>query len=172
MKNIKKFNELFDTEDLKNRHEIPFLTGELQKSLKKIDNDFKDDTIENLTSKLQYKFPFFSAYIEAADSETGEKNFGNFKVFMKHNDKSDYYYYIASNDNEFVMIGVKIISNNLYDVVAAHEDGSYERHLDEEGLSFDELCELIRQVFIESLMGAGFNDLIAYNYTSVLTRIN
>jgi hypothetical protein len=172
MKNIKKFNELFDTEDLKNRHEIPFLTGELQKSLTKIDNNFRDDNIENLTSKLQYKFPFFSAYIEAANSNSGEKKFSNFKALMKNDDKNGYYYYVASNDYEFVTIGVKIISNNLYDVVAAHEDGDYERHMDEKGLSFDELCEVVRQVFIESLMGAGFTDLISYNYQNVLSRIN
>ena len=62
---IKKFFEFFDDEDLKARHEIEYLTGEIKNFAKTVDVNFKDETIatwglkyfaEDTGTKSTYQF--------------------------------------------------------------------------------------------------------------------
>lgn len=57
---IRKFNEMFDTEELKSAHEIPMLQGSLFKGMKI--NDPSNESLKDLIGKVAYKFPFLNKF--------------------------------------------------------------------------------------------------------------
>lgn len=64
MKKIRKYNELFDTEDIKSHFEIPYLQGNIEKIL----SDFKNLGIENdepfdsYMKKILYRYQVISKF--------------------------------------------------------------------------------------------------------------
>jgi hypothetical protein len=88
MKYLKKINELFDTEDLKAKHEIPYLTGVLNGS--EVLKWEKIITKNNFLFTLVESCPFLT--------ELGVNISGNiinigFQNFKKYNEKDEVFYY-------------------------------------------------------------------------------
>ena len=174
MSKIKKFFEFFDDEDLKARHEIDYLTGEIKNYAKKIDNNFKDESIENLLSKLTYTFPFMFAFLKASNSNEGELKFSNFKVLVKHHPEDKFYNFIATDETIMVVLGIRILNNNKYDVYVLVDDINDEdsRIIEEHEVSYQELCYLISNPYIQSLIDVDFYDLVRYKFEEMVIRSN
>ncbi len=118
MKWIKTINELFDTEELKNQHEIPYLSGKLdpkeivlsvdadtmldKSSFKKLEyNEF-----EKIHIPLSRKFLFFNLCI---------KQNNNFKILYNNSEDGNIYKYYFNNGEWIIMFSI-IRNNELYDV--------------------------------------------------------
>src|SRR5574343_817200 len=60
---IKRFNELFDTEELRNTHEINYLKGDINKIIGDMEPiDFKSDNIVRLIDRISREIPFFIVF--------------------------------------------------------------------------------------------------------------
>jgi hypothetical protein len=66
MKRLKSLNELFDSEELKGEYEVPYLTGDLTSSLRKIKLDSK-----SLMNKVFWKFPVLERFHKQKVEEDG-----------------------------------------------------------------------------------------------------
>jgi hypothetical protein len=174
MSKIKKFFEFFDDEDLKARHEIEYLTGEIKNFAKTVDVNFKDETIENFLSKIIYSFPFMSAFMQASQSKGGEYKFRTFRVLIKYTEEDKFYNFIATDDTIMVALGIKILGNNKYDTFVMIDDINEEdvRVFEEDNVSYQELCEIIAHVYIQEITNVDFYDLIKYNFEEIIVRSN
>lgn len=174
MSNIKKFNEFFDTEDLRDQHEIEYLTGKIRDYAKTIDYNFKDTTIENFISKITFTFPFMVAFTEASTGKTGEKKFSNFKVSIKYIEDDDFYNFLVTDDTRMISLGVRLLQDNKYDVFIVVDDLREEdsKVFEESGVSYEDLCSIIANLFIPSVMEFDFDALISYKFDELITRSN
>jgi len=68
MKNIKKFNELFDTPELRDQNEIPQLKGEFENipSWKKVGvfdhSDFDKETSKSMSDRIIFRYPILDKF--------------------------------------------------------------------------------------------------------------
>lgn len=162
---IKKFFEMFDTEDIKSRHEIDWLSGNLSSIGKKIDHNFKDETIGKFVTKIsQHNYPFFMQF-DKADIE-GQLDFGDFKIYTNYDESDKHWGFIAASDKYMVVFGIKINSVNNYDIYIYFDDA--ESPDDEQkspgsefkGITYDEVVGLIKELYIPFLIDAGFEELL------------
>ena len=180
MKKLKKFNELFDSEELRDfpEHEIAKLSGDyshiIDPTIPMI--TFKDDTIVNFISKVSYaKFPFFKAFLDATDEDGGELNFDGFKVGMKYDEEEKYYNLIAFSESHLLVIGVKIITHDKYDVFIYSDnldDEEYFKDFEAQGVNINEFFNIIHDVYLPELQEIGFSELSHYNYEDYIKLSN
>jgi len=77
MKNIKKFNEIFDDEELKAEFEIPYLKGEMGEDAmrwKEVSKPSDEETPESLHRKVLFRFPILNHFHEEVISLSGGSN--------------------------------------------------------------------------------------------------
>ncbi len=166
MRHLKKFFELFDTEDLKAEHEIDYLSGNFKKM--PIVNNFKDESIVRFVSKLSLiKYKFFDVFHEAGDSDSVIK-FNNFEAYITPGD--DGYWIMVTTSKDFTIgFGVRIDKVNQYDIFINfddennldNEDKNYS--IEKENITFDEVKKLIEDVYIPFLKEAGHDELLSYD---------
>jgi hypothetical protein len=164
MKYIKLF-ELFDTEDLKYQNEIDFLSGKFNNIGKKIDIDFKGETIGKLIKKIGgYHFPFFEAFIA-----NPYPKFNGFEIYSDYNKEEGYWSLVTKSDNYDVVFGIRPNSVNSYDLFIyfndneAPDDEELSPGVEYDGLTFDELIPIIKNIYIPFLIESGFESIIDYN---------
>jgi len=105
MKRLKRFNELFDTEDLKMQNEIDYLTGAIdKKELSR--NIMSDKSAQSIYNLLEYKFPFFKECTNDNNPYTG----------LMADEKQSYYVFYFKNETWFIGLAVKPTGNHLYDI--------------------------------------------------------
>ena len=168
---IKKFLEMFDTEDLKSRHEIAYLSGNLRNVGSKIEYDFKNERIGEFIQKIStYHYPFFIAFDEANASEEGEVDFEDFKVYTNYNEEEGYWNFITAGERYLVTFGIKINKINDYDLYIYFDDSQNPNSIDEEGsgadfdgLTYDELIGEVKEIYIPFLEKGGFGKLVKYS---------
>ena len=167
MKHLKKFFELFDTDDLRDQNEIDFLRGKFKNTGSKIDINFEKESIGKLVSKLsRYHYPFFSAF-EGQDGRLPE--FDGFEIYVNYIEEEDFYVMVAESEDFSVAFGVKTSKVNSYDVFIYFQDkknpddASKNPGAEYENLTYDQLVPIIKEVYIQFLMFAGFEELIGYN---------
>lgn len=165
---IKKFNEMFDTEELKSQHEIAMIQGGLLKGVK-----FKklssDETIYDLIAKMIYKFPFLSKFNEWENEKYEDTIF-----FYTRND----YWYISLSlsieDKDTYGVGILYkyidsIPNAPVKHTLAFSGKDNQYFTEWNNNTFDDVVRLVDIVFIPLLNRLGFKEEISY-YKSVSTR--
>lgn len=162
MKHIKKFFELFDTEDLKAENEIDYISGNFKDLGKNIDSNFKNETIVKFLSKLSnYHFPFFDVFLDPIP------RFPGFEIYTSFDE--GYHILGIESEDYRVVFGVKIDQVNKYDVfVYLHnedfpDDEEKSPGYEYDSLTIDKLVEVISNEYIPYLMEAGFDSIINYN---------
>jgi len=174
MKKIKKFLEFFDTEDLRNQHEIQYLSGKVGDMARNIDHNFKDETLHNFLQKISYKFPFMSAFIESCTNGIGVKQFNGFRTYINKDDKEGFFNFVVTDDKVFVVLGVKFNSINNYDshVLVDYVDSDDQEIFEKNNISTDELNVVIAYYFIEKLNQFDFDELIEFEVDNLKTKLN
>jgi hypothetical protein len=180
MKKLKKFNELFDSEELRDNpeHEITKISGDysylVDPTIPMI--TFKDDNIVNLLSKVSYaRFPFFKAFMNATNEDGGELKFDGFKVGMKYDEEEKYYNLLAFSEEHLLVIGVKILSHDKYDVFIYSDnlnDEEYFKDFEAKEVNINQFFDIIQDVYLPELQEVGFSELTHYNYEDYLSMSN
>jgi hypothetical protein len=165
---IKKFNELFDDEELKASHEIDYISGRFKKF--NLDDNFKDESMMKFIAKLSnVHYPMFMAFDDANKQPNGILNLGKAEIFCDYDEVDKEWILVAKSDLHSVVFGIVIHSVNNYDIFL---------YLDTEGtepddeisnpgfeyynIDYKRVLELIEGVYIPFLKEAGFNELIDY----------
>lgn len=168
---IKRFFEMFDTEDIKSRHEIDWLSGNLANVGKKIEHDFKGETIGKFITKIsQYHYPFFMTFNQA-DESGKPMDFGDFKIYVNFDD--GYWSFIAASDKYMVVFGIKINGVNNYDVyiyfddIESPDDDAKNPGAEENGLDYTQVIALLKEVYVPFLIDAGFEKLLDIDKLSI-----
>ena len=159
MKHIKKFNELFDNDDLKSKLEIPYLQGNLdKKELVRSAIPFKGRELFNFfNNSLVKKFPFFDYCFD----ENTRRIYG---CNEDPNEKNCHHYYFK-NEKIFVIFSVVMWDDNDYDcniLVRDPEDSDiivYEQEYNE--CSIDKIIDIVKSDLIPHLIESGFGDLMS-----------
>lgn len=166
---IKKFFELFDTEELKSEHEIDYLTGKLNNLAKTSDTlKIKEETIGKFIAKTSsFHFPFFDQFLKSINSKDNYLKFDNCKIKLVLTEDQYWTFVTESIDgSEAVALGLKINKINDYDAfIITDQDSNGKEYGDAEGieytnLSYDELIRVIKNVYIPALIEFNFEDLI------------
>lgn len=152
---IKRFNELFDTEDLKSEHEVDYLKGDINKiigSMKPI--DFENDNIVRLIDRIIREVPFFAAF---KDEVSG---YGYIADIRQIEELNSYTFNVVSEKDSSLSASllIKINSMNSYDayVVADEANGH-------DGLDYSELIQFINTDYKKILVELGLDDIMDYN---------
>lgn len=171
---IKKFLEFFDTEDLRNQHEIQYLSGTIKDMAKKVDHDFKTETLENFLQKISYQFPFMGAFIESSTNNVGYKKFTGFKTYINKDNKDSFWNFVVTDEDVFVVLGVKFNSVDNYDtyVLVEHSDSDDQEIFEKNNISTDQLNVVITYYFIEKLSQFNFDELINFNFDELKRKLN
>lgn len=163
---IKKFFELFDTEELKSEHEVDYLTGKLTNLIKTSNyHKIKEETIAKFISKTSsFHFPFFDQFLK---SKGDYLKFDDLKIKLVLTEDQYWTFVTESLDgSEAVALGVKINKINDYDAfIITDQNSNGKEYGDAEGmeysnLSYDELIDVIKNVYIPALIEFNFGSLI------------
>lgn len=159
---IKKFNELFDTEELKSNHEIKYLQGrtnDILSDMSKVINS-EDETIYYLMQKLiKFKFPFFSAFFDHIKEGI---EFDTFEVGVTQMD-GEWIFTVKSDDTNVVSIGIVINQKNNYNIFIAYGDLEDLNGYEYVSINTDDLIEVIEEVYTPLLVDYGYNEFLEYN---------
>ena len=176
---LKKFNEFFDSEELRDEpeHELMKMTGDISYNFgKKIDYDFKTENIGNFITKISdTHFAFMRAFSDASNKEGGEIKFSNFVVFSSYDEEEGYYNFTAKSDDYFLVLGLKINSMNDYDVYVYVDDIRDEESLEtfeEEGVTYMDIVHIITDIYLPQAKKLGFEELLKYNIEDIITKSN
>jgi hypothetical protein len=158
---IKKYNELFDSEDVKSNHEIKFLQGrtdDILRDMSKVINT-SDETIYYLIQKLiKFKFPFLSAFFDHIKDGI---EFKTFEVGITKMD-DEWIFTTKSNDSNVVSFGITIHQKNNYDVFIAYGDIDDLDGYEYKSMDIDSLSEVIDEIYIPQLEKYGYTELLEY----------
>jgi hypothetical protein len=176
---LKKFNELFDTKELRDQpeHELIKLTGDTSHSFgDKIDYDFKTENIGNFITKISdVHYPFMMAFSDATNKEGGEIKFGNFKLYTKYDEDEDYYNFIVESKTHLVVLGIKINSMNNSDAYVYVDDISDKEEIEtfeELGVTYMDVISIINEVYLPQIKELGLQELIKYNFEDFISKNN
>lgn len=164
---LKKFNEFFDTEELKAKHEIDYLTGNIKNLIgKKVEWNFKDENISNLVCKMaDLHLPFMRAFVEADGMEDSKMSFSNFDIMVRYDDESKFYNFLVKSENSILVLGIRIESMNRYDVYV-YMDSENEEDLkvfEEKNVTYNEVVDIIKDLYMPELVDLGFTELLDYD---------
>lgn len=174
MNKVRKFFEFFDDEELRDRHEIEYLTGKIRDLANTTDVNFKSEDINKFISKISYTFPFMLAFSEASASPTGKKRFSDFNVGVRYDEESGYWNFITTDEVVFLILSVKILGGAKYDVGFYLDDTTIEdiKYYEAENVDYLELCAMVSQLYVQSAMDLGYDELIEYNFEEIVLRSN
>lgn len=169
MKHLRKFNELFDTEEIKNALEIPNLKGELDPkelansgSLIKFD-EIGDETIERLFYKLASRFPLFNICNTGDDPDYG--------VII---DDFDNNHILFRNESHLIIFSISIDNRatNRYDVVITFDgfDDNDRPYAEHRNIDINQVFEVIKNDLIPALKKGGFNNVLEYENQEQMRR--
>jgi hypothetical protein len=167
---IKRFLELFDTDDIKSRHEIEYLSGNFKNlGRQKVERDFQHEDIGNLIRKMiDWNYPFFKAFEDAVKEDSAEINFNEFSAYISKGD-DEYWSFVIHSKEYTTVIGIKVNKVNNYDIYIyldkfdAMDDESLSPGFEMDGISYNELIEKINSIFIPFIKEAGFEKILDYN---------
>ena len=165
---IRKFNELFDNEDLKASHEIDYLKGKFKKI--SIDSNFKSESMMKFIAKLSnIHYPMFSAFDDANKEEDGIIELGNAEILCDYDELEDIWTLVARSESHSVLFGIKVHKVNSYDLFlyfytngTESEDEISNPVFEYFNITYTRIIEIIRAVYIPLLKEAGFTELINY----------
>jgi hypothetical protein len=101
---LKKFNELFDSEDLKSEFEIPYLIGELPSGIgkwKKVSKPSLVETPDTFNKKIVFRYPILRHFNEDMFTlPDGSNVYCNYASGGEAKDGNAYYAQITTSYNE------------------------------------------------------------------------
>lgn len=124
--NIKRINELFDSEELKSdmrdEFEIPYLRGDLGKHAatkwKKVSKPSDIETSESFHKKMMFKYPILSHFHEEVGKlPSGAKIHCNYATSTEPAPDGEYYYaqFVTTYDADDEVYYISIIMRNIND---------------------------------------------------------
>lgn len=177
---IKKFNELFDSEETKDlvfssdpKAEIDYLSKNLGKYTK-VDYDPNKNTIESMISKVLYKFSFMSVFLDADKTENGYIEFGDFDVLIRFDEESKYHAFIIADSRYMLILSIRINKNN-YDLILSLYDSELPNEIQnfqENDITFDDVLNIIGDEYISTITDLGFEKILGYNSNLNLQTYN
>lgn len=152
MKYIKKFNELYDTDEIKSANEIEGMTTGFIDKIKSINNI--EDEQKLLYKKIVFCTPQLSICFEKSDSY----------YYMRHDEENDMIYFCFDNDLHYFEIGFRK-DNNTYAVNTVYndwvdEENSYDNTVYD--LPWKELEHFIGNDLLDTLESIGFSEVKSY----------
>ena len=167
MKYLKSIKELFDSEELKSKNEIEYLTGDILNNYKSI--DIKNDSISRLLYKIfRYNVPFIEAFVDKVE-KGNELETIDINIVIPSGDLSDYFVLRSSQDEKSVALGIKINGVGNYDVFLLWETKDDDTEaIEYKGLDYTELIDVIKSEYTEKLQKLGFSELLNYGQVSDL----
>jgi len=176
---LRKFNEFFDSEELRDlpEHELMKLTGDTSYSFgNKIDYDFKTENIGNFITKMSdVHFPFMRAFSDASVSDSGEISFDNFKVYTKYDEDEEYYNFITESKTHLLILGVKINDMNNYDVYVYVDDVKNKEEIEtfeEQGVTYMDIVDIITDIYLPKAKELGLEKIVSYNFDDFISKNN
>lgn len=176
---LKKFNEFFDSEELRDdpENELMKLTGDMSYNFgKKIDYDFKTENIANFITKMSdIHFPFMRAFSDATISDSGEISFGNFKLYTKYDEDEKYYNFIVESKTHLLILGVKINDMNDYDVYVYIDDVRNKEEIEtfeENGVTYMDIVDIITDIYLPKAKELGLEKIVSYNFEDFISKNN
>lgn len=118
---LKKFNELFDDEELKSQFEIPYLKGEMGEKALKWKNVFKpqeEETPDSFHKKVLFRFPILNYFNEEVSTLPGGQNVHCNYITSSEPAKDGNKYYaqlVTSYDDGVYYINIILRDTNDYD---------------------------------------------------------
>lgn len=113
MKHLKKFNELFDTEELKNQNEIPYLSGEFDSKdivnkWKRVSTKQKQETLDTFRDKLVYEYPLLQNFHFKKSHVNNEDIYSYYGTSFEDVDGVKYYCQISFGfkDGKYLVVTV------------------------------------------------------------------
>jgi len=170
MKRIKRFNEMFDSEELKAQNEIPMLQGNLLKG--KIRFTSKE-SIDDLREKVIYTFPF----LEKFGQWTNEEKYKNIIFFQQ---KTDYWYSnIAFSIDDNGKYGVGMLYKYLDTIPDAplkhtltFSGKDYQYFSEWTDKTFDGIIKIVNTHYIPLLNRLGFDEEMVHAKQKSIRRFN
>ncbi len=170
---IKRFFELFDTDDIKSQHEIDYISGSFRNldhwTNKKVDRDFKSEDIGRFMRKItDWHFPFFKAFEDAVQEDSGELQLDGFKAYISRGD-DDFWSLVIHSEKYAVIFGIKVNEVNNYDIYIylddadALKDEKKSPGFEFDGVDYNTVVEKIKVIYISFIKEAGFEKLFSYN---------
>jgi hypothetical protein len=159
---IKKFNELFDTEELKSNFEIKYLQGKTEDILADMSKviNTEDETIYYLMQKLiKFKFPFFSAFFDHIKDGI---EFETFELGITQMD-GEWIFTVKSDNTNVVSLGIIINAKNDYNVFIAYGDVDDLKGYEYKSLDIEDFSKVIDEVYIPTLMDYNYSEFVDYN---------
>lgn len=161
MKHLKKFNELFDTEELKDQLEIDQLQGKLDpKNLIKGGNliTFNGDgnePLEKLFYKLTWKYPLFNI--------CNRDDSNDYAIIVDR--ESSGVHFVLRNKSHVIVFSIKNISPHKYDILVTFEKMNtefVEPMTEYHNVGINDIYDIIESDLIPSLKEGGFNDVLDF----------
>jgi hypothetical protein len=166
---IKRFFELFDTDDMKSQHEIDYLSGNFRNLGQKVERDFKNEDIGAFIRKIaDWHFPFFKAFEDAVQEDSAQLDLEGFSVYISRGD-DDFWSFVAHSKKHAVILGVKVNEVNKYDIyiyldnAEAMDDENQSPGFELNGLDYNTVVEKIKGIYVPFIKEAGFEKLFKYN---------
>lgn len=178
---IKKFNELFDSEEMKDQvfsenpsAEIDYLRGDVAKYAK-VDYDFRTPDIDSLLAKLiNFCHPFLKVFIDANETEEGRIEFHDFDVLIRYDQEEEYHAFILASERYMVVLSIKVNEEdyNTYILVDDQQNPDSILSFEENNITFNQLSDIIKEEFIPAIKKYGFEDILNYNFIRNLEAYN
>lgn len=153
MKYLKRINEIFDSEELKDQFEIPYLKGDLDPSKVLKWEKVKDDSDNKLLNSIVRACPFVAdlSYRKGTNSlELGFKD-------TIHGDNQVFYYFLIE-----IIDYSNFYNMNMYATSIVNGRKTYNESLIKGRLSFIDLCDILNDKVFKELVD--FNNYLEDNF--------
>lgn len=168
---IKRFNELFDSEEMKDyvlsqdpSAEIDYLAKNYSKYAK-VDYKFGIESIDNLLMKvINFHHPFMKAFLDANETEEGKLEFSDFDLLIRYDDTENYQAFILASERFMLVLGIRVVGEK-FDVYLLLDDAEDEDKIlsfEEKNITFNEVVNIISQEYISAIKEYGFSELLNY----------
>jgi len=170
---IKKFNELFDSEEIKVKNEIPLLQGFLNNVSSKTINRFAKESLNDLGERFNYAFPFLYHFHNRVEEKY------NAVIFDKKNDQWYINITIAFEGDKY---GLGIFYRHI-DAITPEDHNDIKMGLDFRGkeycyynewndIDFNEVIELTKSHFLPLVGRLGFKEELSKGKKISTQRFN
>jgi hypothetical protein len=163
MKRLKRFNELFDEEDLRADHEVEYISGRLQKDIiankwgnyweKDKDNIDITRLFDNLISDGVYQLKLFYKSdvpdVKVVKGSASEESLSKFANIDEPSGEFDMFE--VSNENGKVGFGIKVIDKETFDFLMYNQSGQNLRLSLERNYTYDEVYNYLKTTWAFAL---------------------
>jgi hypothetical protein len=163
MKRLKRFNELFDEEELRADHEVEYISGRLQKDIiankwgnyweKDKDNIDITRLFDNLISDGVYQLKLFYKSdvpdVKVVKGSASEESLSKFANIDEPSGEFDMFE--VSNENGKVGFGIKVIDKETFDFLMYNQSGQNLRLSLERNYTYDEVYNYLKTTWAFAL---------------------